>query len=654
MSDDRLWITDGDLDLVEYVFQRIDEVGTPADVDLMVLAAGVKHVQRLASAMATGVIGNLRLIIDAGTLLVRDQAKDESKRSDAQGIEDAIGIERVRAIRVHAKAGRIVGPNGAHSWICSANLNRNSRHEQYETTDIFGPILGDVFGAVFDRVPPGCAAHSASGAYKGLGDVLEELKGSSVSVYRPGIAMPTHMLADMEDDQILFVERAGVGDLLPGLLDLAGVCRVRACTWGVSRSDVHVLTVGLVDGRISDLAVWLPGRFGRRSSMADGYCAVMGLMPDHVRWSPSHAKILVIRGEDQTFVVTGSANFGNIGQLNIIRIRRGDEALADLADGILDELRLEEPPKQPSLLQMQEARSRFERDTKRSAPAAHFDEDAPLSKREREMFEAACAELGISPKKLPPGLGPRDIIDSMKSAPADDRKPGRPRKSDRAIQWTAIHDLLVYGEEYVDDTGVKRWRYPGYAEVGRRYGVTGQTVSKYAKKHDIESRRAEVKREEDAIVHQHIIHERAADRAALHEKVDAIAHLIADRYLEGLQAPRSAPNHIRVDSINDVRQAVELAQKLGAAANGEDSDEVRLTLSIEGLRDRHRAVSERRQVSAAAALGLVEDSQDVIDVVPIGKSRQEPEPDPVRSVRPSDPQVSRLGAVDEDEDPWEE
>lgn len=663
MADERLWITSGDLDLADYILQRIDEVGAPADVDLMVTAAGVKDVRRLAEAKRTGVIGELRLILDAGTLKIRSRAKD-GQRSNAHDIEDAVGAEAVRCIRVHAKAGRIAGADGEHAFVTSANLNRNNRPEQYETTDDLGPILEEVFGAVFDRVPPGCANPHGAAAYQGLGEALDQLERPGLVVYRPSRAMPVHQLASMDPDQIVIVERAGVGELLDGLLDLAGVCTVRASTWRLGRGDVHVLGAALVDGRVTRLDVALPSLFGRRASNADGYHAAMGLIPTHLRWSPSHAKILVVRGERETFVVTGGCNFANQGQLDIIRVRRGDEGLADLADELLDELPSEDPPPPPSTLQVQTARRLFERTTRRTPPAVKVDPDAPLDDREREIFLAACTEMKINPEDLPPGLTPRDIIESAQAAPEDPRKrgPGRPRKSDPVIPWTEVHDLLVYGEEYVDEAGARRFRYPGVKEIARRYGCAKSTVQQYVKKHDIERRRAEVKQEEDAIVAQHVIHERAADRAALHEKVDRIAHLLADRYLEGLMAPRTAPNHIRVDSINDVKQGVELAQKLGAAANGDGGrDEVKLTLTIEGLRERHKKVAARRRVTAAAAIGLVEeDDSGVIDVTPT----DEREPIPVGATteslaagRPVDPQVAlrRLGVVedgDEDDDPW--
>ncbi len=276
------------------------------------------------------------------------------------------------------------------------------------------------------------------------------------------------------------------------------------------------------------------------------------------------------------------------------------------------------------------------------------DED-PLTEAETAAFAAACKDLGINPAKLPPGILPRDIIDSAKIVPTDERRRGigRPRKSDPVIQWTEVHDLLVYGEAYTDEAGVQRHRYPGINELCRRYDVSKSSMQHYMRKHDIERRRAEVKAEEDAIVHQHIIHGRAADRASLAEKALTIAHVVADRYLEGLTAPRSAPNHIRVDSAADLRSLIELATKLNSAA-GADDDKVTVTLSIEGLRDRHERVRTRR-VIAGASIGVVADDGDddamVLDVEAVPASAPRPTPPP------------QLGAVDSgegDDDPWKE
>lgn len=673
MADERLWVTAGALDLAEYVLQQVDEVGRPADVDIMVTAAGVKDVRRLAEAQRTGVIGRIRLILDAGTLNIRNNA-DDGQASNAQDIEDALGPDGVRCIRVHAKAGRLAGPRGAHAFITSANLNRNNRPEQYETVDGFAGSLEAVFDAVFDRVPPGCAKPNGAEAYQGLAEALEQLSRPGLVVYRGSAPLPVHLLANLAADQILIVERAGVGELLEGLIELAGVCSVRASTWNISRGDVHVLAAALVDGKVSKLDVSMPSVFGRRVSNADGYHAVMGLIPTQVRWGPSHAKVLLVRGELETFVVTGGANFVNQGLLDIVRIRRGDAALADLADQLLDALPVEEPPPPPSTMLVQTARAYFEKSTRRPPPHVVLGEGVPLDAKSHDLFLAACASLQINPENLPPGLTPQDIIESVSQAPEEHRArgAGRPRKSDPAIPWTEVHDLLVYGEEYVDEGGARRYRYPGPAEIARRYGCAKSTVQEYIAKHDIEKRRIEVKHEEDAIVAQHIIHDRAAGRVALHVKVESIAHLLADRYLEGLMAPRAAPNHIRVDSIADLRQAIELTQKLGAAVNGDQPDGLRVTVTMENLRDRHKSATRRR---VSATIGLVSEEvggdlddfessepEVVLEVVPESSSGAPALPAQRQAGRPLDPQVARrLVAADvgkearrqvPSEDPW--
>lgn len=248
-------------------------------------------------------------------------------------------------------------------------------------------------------------------------------------------------------------------------------------------------------------------------------------------------------------------------------------------------------------------------------------DDEPLDEAEEKAFKAACKALGINPSALPTGLMPRDIIDSAKIDISDSRRRGvgRPRKSDPVVAWTEVHDLLVYGEAYADEAGVKRHRYPGVNEIVRRYGVSKSSVQHYIRKHDIEKRRAEVKAEEDAIVQQHVVMQRAADRASMVEKVELIAHVILDRLLEGLRAPRSAPNHIRVDSVQDAKNAVELALKVSAGA-GNDDESLKVSVTIDGLRDRHERVRTKRRAVVGATIGIVAEEGDdeamVIDVEP--------------------------------------
>ena len=71
------------------------------------------------------------------------------------------------------------------------------------------------------------------------------------------------------------------------------------------------------------------------------------------------------------------------------------------------------------------------------------------------------------------------------------RKRGRPRNADRPdIDWSQIHDLLVYGEIRVED-GLPVVRWPSYRDLDTRNLASRTVVGVYATKNDIQKKRLE-------------------------------------------------------------------------------------------------------------------------------------------------------------------
>lgn len=345
VNDPRLWLTGGAIDLTQVIAQFAAAVGSPADVDVIVTAAGHSHVAQLAAMRASGILGRVRLVCDIGTIMLRTS---EAGRDDANIIDAAIGAEWCRAIRIHAKAFRISGPRGTRAIITSANLNRNNRPEQYERADHVAPAIERLVDLVFDHTTPGLSGASHRSGFHGMNEALGRFVDDECIIYREPEPIASTVVG-RSVDHVIVVERIGVAGMIPAALELAGRgATVSASTWGLTPADVRMLKAALDDGRMKSLSLGLPSRMGRRDAARKAYCTAVALINASLWWSPTHAKIAVIDGPDDCIVITGGANFMSGGQLDMTRIRRGDIGLARHATAVLDSTPREPAPPHPS------------------------------------------------------------------------------------------------------------------------------------------------------------------------------------------------------------------------------------------------------------------------------------------------------------------
>lgn len=340
-----LWLTDGRRSLIDEVDALLRECGEPADVDIIIGAAGVKDARQVAAWRAAGRIGRLRVVLNSGLLALRRGAAD-GQRHNARDLEEAFTADAVRLIDLHGKAVIVRGRASTAAVITSANLNHNNRPEQYELADHLADGLARVVDRVFEVVPPGCADYRGPAAYRGLQEALRTIGGRGIVVHPGAEDVAPGEIA--EDDQLLVLCRAGVGEILPALAARLGTpLSVSAASWGIGHTVSFRIARWLESGVLADFRLAVPARFGRRQESAYDYACAAAALGERIRWSPTHAKVLVARGPRGCAVVSGSANLTPIGKLDFARVRMGDDALADLATQLVDHQRGEDAPSAP-------------------------------------------------------------------------------------------------------------------------------------------------------------------------------------------------------------------------------------------------------------------------------------------------------------------
>lgn len=181
---------------------------------------------------------------------------------------------------------------------------------------------------------------------------------------------------------------------------------------------------------------------------------------------------------------------------------------------------------------------------------------------------------------------------------AKTRKRGRPRTGNRAvIPWPEIDRLLVFGVLVRDaETGREDVRYPSQRELGRRFGVSGALIGRYAKEHRCMARRGENERRVQRLFEQKLV-EKLAEARAL-SAAEAIA--VVDGYIRAFR-DAMAEGRVRADSVSDFNIMVRLKVFLKGQADARR--EVQSFITLKQLQERHRELQAQRLSLDPAVIG---------------------------------------------------
>lgn len=167
------------------------------------------------------------------------------------------------------------------------------------------------------------------------------------------------------------------------------------------------------------------------------------------------------------------------------------------------------------------------------------------------------------------------------------RKQGRPRKGDAPlVPWQEVDKLLVFGETAKDEkTGIEALRYPSFADLGARYGVSRSLIGKYATRHRCLKRREENSIREQVQYEREVIKRRAKARALSTDQAIEIIDDYLFRFKEALEDGR-----VRFDNAGDFNQMLRLKEFVQGRADSRQ--ELQGTLSLEEIQARHERLRE--------------------------------------------------------------
>jgi hypothetical protein len=183
---------------------------------------------------------------------------------------------------------------------------------------------------------------------------------------------------------------------------------------------------------------------------------------------------------------------------------------------------------------------------------------------------------------------------------ARNRRTGRPRNADRpVIPWEEVDRLLVFGETVRDEaTGHETVRYPSYRELGRRYGVSGSLIGRYATDHRCLERREENAARERMRFEQIVVEKRAEARAISAADAVAIVDDYIRRFRDALEDGR-----VRADVAGDFNTMMRLKAFLEGKADSRQ--EVHGMITLEDMQARHRALRAQLEALDPAVTGEV-------------------------------------------------
>jgi hypothetical protein len=180
------------------------------------------------------------------------------------------------------------------------------------------------------------------------------------------------------------------------------------------------------------------------------------------------------------------------------------------------------------------------------------------------------------------------------------RRTGRPRNADRlVIPWEEVDRLLVFGETVRDEeTGHETVRYPSYRELGRRYGISGSLIGRYATQHRCLERREENGARERIRFEQKVVEKRAEARAISTAEAVEIVDDYIRRFREALDEGR-----VRADGASDFNTMMRLKAFLEGKADSRQ--EVHGMITLEDMQARHRALRAQLEALDPAVTGEV-------------------------------------------------
>lgn len=383
----RLRFSGGRWDMVDEIGALLDKAGPGADLDILTGACSTAHAKVVAEMRKSGRVGRLRVAVDASRVHLEP--------ARAEPVQAAIGADRMRLARVHAKLAVVRGPNGVFGSLSSANLNHCARDEQFEDA---GPALCEAITAmmdgIFDRGPRGIVGATARDARQAYVAALVAAKRAE----GPGLIVHDNaeppMLRGVEALDIVHSGRTGTTGLILRLASLAGRgARVVTPSWSIGTADVRAFHDARASGVVGELAIMLPARVGRRGSTAQAYADLLQHLSGCVDWRRTHTKASVITGPDACFVVTGTMNLNAAKDINVVRVTR-DATLGAEVEALLMGSEPDETPAHPTVEPTVYADTAMRAKAGRVAPPEAAT-PAGWIERARALSRERCAQLAL-------------------------------------------------------------------------------------------------------------------------------------------------------------------------------------------------------------------------------------------------------------------
>ena len=141
-------LTMGQWSLIDLLHSILKKTG-PANVVIATWSAGIKDAHQVAWMRETGLIRNIRLLID--------YSYQRRQPGYAVGVEELFGKENIRCSNLHAKYMTIKNDDWKISVMTSMNLNANKKTEIFQIIDDQGlfDFLNDFTNHHEANMPPG-------------------------------------------------------------------------------------------------------------------------------------------------------------------------------------------------------------------------------------------------------------------------------------------------------------------------------------------------------------------------------------------------------------------------------------------------------------------------------------------------------------------
>jgi len=189
------------------------------------------------------------------------------------------------------------------------------------------------------------------------------------------------------------------------------------------------------------------------------------------------------------------------------------------------------------------------------------------------------------------------------------RQRGRPRKAEAPlVPWQEVDGLIVMGEKVNDEaSGKPVVRYPSFAELAERYGVSKSLIGKYAAQHNCLKRREENRVRERIRFETEVVKKRAKARAISTDDAVRIIDDYLERFDEALKEGR-----VRFDSAGDFNTMLRLKEFVQGRADSRQ--EIHGLLTLEEIQARHRRLrDELDELDPGLSGAVVPDDGDDLD-----------------------------------------